>query len=265
MSTEILLWLLPGYLVCLFHRRVSPHRNSSGWDFIALVGLYSAIVFVVVHILQKLFTITPFVSSLHSGLYKEILSLPIEKGFGLLPLAMVVAIVYGVIICSLKSAEEFAWEMSRLDPMSVFMRCAINALSPVIISMKNGKVYVGIVQQATFDRNEITKFCSVALLFSGYRKSENHHVVLDKRYKSTDDGYDITTDNNVKMEIILPYSEIFSVAHFSEQLTEKFVNEGTASFGSASKVVIEEAGKTAEHTQPPDASVVEFGKASSSH
>lgn len=227
MTTEFFLWLLPGYIIVLFHRRISPHRNSSGWDFIALVGLYAAVVYAVVHALQPILRRIPGIRSIHAGLLQDYLGISLPPHCGLLPLAITVALLYGVAMRRSKAAQELAWNLSSLDPMSLFLRDVMKTSSHVIITMKNGKVYVGLILKATFDRNEANKYCSVGIELSGYRQKDTHKVILDKNYKA---AYSSQSPRR-QLEMVLPYSEIASLAHFSMDVTEHFVIAGLAQMG----------------------------------
>src|SRR5262249_16279594 len=69
----------------------------------------------------------------------------------------------------------------RGDPLEVFLRTALGKGKPVMLTVKNGKVYVGMVFSTI---NPSMPFLSVLLLpiWSGYRSDDSKTVVVTTRY-----------------------------------------------------------------------------------
>ena len=217
MTPAFLLWLLPGYVIHLFHKTIRSVRNSSGWDFVALSGLYSALLYVAC-MLTKVGLVhwSPVLVPLEAR-FIQLVHLPPECG--LLPLAWVYALVWGTFVVRRRVFRRLAWRIWPGDPYLEFMRQSMESTRHVILTLKSGKVYVGVLAGATFDVNEAARSVAISVELSGYRKRENHQVVFDKNYIA----YGIPSRNRT---LLFPYAEIALISPFSYELHEKFVLSG---------------------------------------
>lgn len=164
-DVSLLLWLIPGYILLEFLKRIVPKRNQSGWDFIARVGFSALFLFVLSTILFPIVkSVTPDCIISWFGR-----SFPVSQVTKTLPIGLALAFMLGVIAVMCPGFRKVYWDISQLDPYLQLVKQAKDKTGGyLLVTMKNGKVYVGQLVNATFDPNETTRSLVLAVELSGY-------------------------------------------------------------------------------------------------
>lgn len=96
----------------------------------------------------------------------------------------------------------------------------------LLLSLKNGKVYVGQLVNATFDPNETARMLVISIDLSGFREKESHLVRFDKNYREH-------IQNPIDRSILIPFSEVVSISPFDFGVHQRFVESGITLLGQA--------------------------------
>jgi hypothetical protein len=103
------------------------------------------------------------------------------------------------------------------DPLEVMLRMALGRGRLVMFSVKNGKVYVGLVVSLQ-DPSRTMQFIKIVPLMSGYRDKDTKVVQFTTFYPQTDEmGRPLRA-----FEVVLPASELQSVNLFDETVHAKY-------------------------------------------
>lgn len=253
MTLTFIIWLLPAYIATLAHKFIASHRNQSGWDFIARQGSLSALFFVLANIVKYLANLfeswCPILFAPLRGLYAKILRwlLLEDPAVRVLPAAVLLAILYAVCVVKCLSIKKLFLKINRSDPFLEFTRSVIEREGFVLATLKSGKVYVGELVNATFDINESNRVISIVVELSGYREEKTKQVRFDKNYG------DIEVKKQMR-EILIPFSEISTLAPFDFDVHAKFVGEGITLLGASKSSGSEASTSEQEQKQPEETS-----------
>lgn len=103
------------------------------------------------------------------------------------------------------------------DPLEVMLRKALGQGRLIMFSVKNGKVYVGLVASLQ-DPSRTMQFIKIVPLMSGYRDKDTKVVQFTTFYPQVDE-----TGQPVKaFEVVLPTGELQSVNLFDETIHAKY-------------------------------------------
>jgi hypothetical protein len=112
------------------------------------------------------------------------------------------------------------------DPLELLLRDAVATLAPVLLTVKNGKVYVGLV---TLSSTPAVSIESITILprMSGYRRTEDRRVHFTTDYRPLINAM-LMADASMgdmrpkEIAIVIPMREIESAGLFSKQLYDEF-------------------------------------------
>ncbi|HEV7488675.1 MAG TPA: hypothetical protein VGQ65_23625 [Thermoanaerobaculia bacterium] len=232
MTPQFILWGIPGFIAYYFLQAVKPARAKSGWDFVVEVGFLSLVCFTVSRalVLYVSWCLPGVACTLHKFWPRD---LPFTLLVGIFPVSEVV----GALLARL---SRHWWRLMSLYHEWInhkkrdfrssdlfFVRTTELLSKPIFITLKSGKVYVGVLTGATHDPNESTRFISFVPILSGYRDETDHRVVYTTFYEpftGRNDGQDESHD------FLVPVSELSSLAMFDWELLEKFAEIGNVRF-----------------------------------
>ena len=92
----------------------------------------------------------------------------------------------------------------------------------VIVTLKNSKVYMGVLVAATEDPNETQRYIQVTPVTSGYREKETHRLILNTNYVEDIQKPDLFPNR----DILIPVAEIITLTQFDSTLHARFINMG---------------------------------------
>ncbi len=121
----------------------------------------------------------------------------------------------------LEGARRWAFERALLeadDRMLLLLHRAVKEKTPVCLSMKNRRVYVGMVRMTTDLRPKGTSLEFLPLK-SGHRKNETLQLKFDTSYPVEKYGKEIPTET---FTLVVPLNEVSSVRLHHEDQTESF-------------------------------------------
>lgn len=224
MTPQYILWGIPGFIAYYFLQAVKPARAKGGWDFVVEVGFLSLVCFAVSHVLVGYVTwCLPGLAIAFHHVW------PPEYSFVLLVGIFPVSEIVGASLARLSRhwwglmSIYHAWINKKQRDFrftDIFFVRTTELLSEVVfITLKGGKVYVGLLTAATHDPNEPNRFISVVPVLSGYRKKENQLVVYTTFYEP-----------NEGQNFLVPVSELSSLAKFDWKLLRKFYESGNVTF-----------------------------------
>lgn len=221
MTELLLLWLIPGYIYLEFLRHIVPKRNLSGWDFIARVGIYAGVLFVVSSLLYA--PLRYLVSDTAAGWLRA--NLYMSGPTKALPIGVLLAFGVGALAVKYAPLRKWYWSISHVDPyLEIARQAKTRSGGYILVSLKNGKVYVGQPVNATFDPNEATRTLALQVELSGYREKDTHVVRFNKNYGGIVESPDDRT-------ILLAVSEIFALSPFNAETHKRFVEAGITKLG----------------------------------
>jgi hypothetical protein len=219
MTPQFILWGIPGYIAFYLLRTVRPARQKSGWDFVVEVGFLSILCYAIANVLAA------YIVWCLPGAGR---SLPFEIP---LPLALGVVPVSEVVGVTLARVSKHWWKLLAIyhtwitgkdkdfQYTDVFFQRTVELLKHfVFMTLKTGKVYVGILTAATHDPNESTRYLSIVPALSGYR-DEKQIVVYTTFYEP-----------NSAQAFLVPASEVVTLSAFDFMLLKKFTDVGAVRF-----------------------------------
>jgi len=123
-----------------------------------------------------------------------------------------------------RAAERAAKEKG--DPLELLLRSAVSSYRPVLITVRNGKVYYGLV---TFSSSPAVSVESVTILprMSGYRRPKSRTVRFTTDYQPVLNAI-LTSDrravglNPNDLAVVLPVREIESACFFEKRIHDRF-------------------------------------------
>jgi hypothetical protein len=223
-TPQFILWGIPGFIAYYFLQAVKPARSKSGWDFVVEVGFLSLVCFAVSRAFVSYISwcLPDLAVSLHRAWQGE---QSFTLVLGVFPVSEIVG-------ASLARMSRHWWRlMSRYHEWInqttrdfrfsdlFFVRTSELLSKPVFLTLKSGKVYVGVLTAATHDPNESNRFISLVPILSGYRNKDDQRVVYTTFYEPSE-GQDF----------LVPVSEISSLAMFDWALLQKFQAAGNVKF-----------------------------------
>lgn len=235
MNSDLILWGLTGYISFFVFQLARPVRNRSGWDFVAQVAFFTVVcVFLTDLIILLVKSALP--QDLIREYYEHLDKILFHGKFRII-LGCLLGVLIGalagytmsrkyVLIClssfsKMLSGKERHFEFAD----TFFATCHYLLGKPVFLSLKNKKVYVGILIAATQDPNELQRFIKITPLMSGYR-DEEHKVIFNTNYI-----FDLNLNENkapsADRDILLPVSEVFAFSGFDWKIHEHFVKTGS--------------------------------------
>ena len=242
MTSQFILWGLPGFVAYYFLQAVKPGRTKSGWDFVVEVGLLAIMCYVAAN--ATIYYGAWFFPGLTRWGH---LYWPREYSFalalGLFPISEIVGISLA------KGGRVRAGWMSKYHQWTTgkprnfefpdvwFATCDELLGEMALFTLKSGKVYVGILQAATQDPNETKRYLRVIPVLSGYRKSETLLVAYTTFYDpAADPNHHPTADPNhdpaadPKRAFLIPADEVVTMAPFDFERLRHFLTVGTVTF-----------------------------------
>ncbi len=237
MSLETLIWGLCGYIAFHIFQLVKPLRNRSGWDFVAQVLVFGVAVF--------------FLTKVLNWLLSSILPYELTFGFaswwyGIFPdssLQFLVAICFAAPLVGCMAAkcwvsfapslETFRNWLSRDEVVhdnDLFYWTCYQLLNELVfLTLKNGKVYIGTLTTATRDPNESQKFIIITPVQSGYRRKEDHRLVLTTNYAFLE-GEAPDSAPHQAPDVLIPATEILTLTAWDPVMHDRFLNLGLTIF-----------------------------------
>lgn len=91
-----------------------------------------------------------------------------------------------------------------------------------MITLKSGKVYIGVLVAVTEDPNETQRYVQITPVTSGYREKETHRLILTTNYVEDITQPDALSDRG----ILIPVAEIVTLTQFDSKLHARFVSLG---------------------------------------
>lgn len=122
---------------------------------------------------------------------------------------------------------------AKSEPLELILRKSLKETKPILITVKNGKVYVGLV---TYNSSPAVSVESMKILpvMSGHRDSKSKRVkfttdysaVLEKKLESNGEASD---SDFAEFEVVIPFREIESVSIFDPTIYSLFSREQDSS------------------------------------
>ncbi len=234
MTLENILWGLSGYIAFLIFQLVKPSRNRSGWDFVLQVSLFSICSYALSQLLRALFLLvapTQYTDTIRHFWYFIFPSKSIHFAVGLFVSVFVggiIAFTWSKYHNKLSKLSNFLGGKNRdFEFSDTFFATCHNLLGKlVLLTLKGGKVYVGVLTQATQDPNESMRFLKITPVLSGYRNKETFRVSFNTNYVFDIQNDDSSTVKPPARDILIPVAEISTMAEFDKDLHDQFVKIG---------------------------------------
>lgn len=239
MSPQNILWGLAGFVAFLIFQLVRPVRNRSGWDFVVQVAFFAATSFLVAKIfITAVRALFPAQAAAATTLWRDNLSsVPGLLALGILAAAPVTGIALGWLWHRCHPyvswlAKKLGGRERNFEFPDTFFKMTHELLGEMtLISTKSGKVYVGVLNEVTSDPNEPARYVRISPIMSGYRRKEDFKVVFNTNYvvelqKAATEKVEETIKNVPNRDLLMPVSEITTLAHFDPGLHETFVKAG---------------------------------------
>ncbi len=243
MTLENILWGLSGYIAFLIFQLVKPSRNRSGWDFVLQVSLFSVCCYALSQILRASFLYfipLQITNAIRDFWYAIFPSKSIHFAVGLFVsffVGGVIAFVWSKFHTNLSKLSNFLGGKNRDFEFSdtFFATCHYLLGKLVLLTIKGGKVYVGVLTQATQDPNESMRFLKITPVLSGYRHKETFQVNFNTNYV-----FDIQTEDSSAVkppsrDILIPVSEVSTMTEFDKDLHDQFVKVGITNIETSAK------------------------------
>lgn len=233
MELHDILWGIAGYIVFFIFQLTEPVRQRSGWDFFIQIAFFSLLSFVVARGLIAIF------SSIVPDIHFFAAWWHIQFKYYFHSLTLIVGIVFaapliGIILVLPRIKNKiyrlFSWisklsggKRKNLEFTDLFFSYSHKLLKRLImVTLKNGKVYIGMLIAATEDPNEIHRYIQISPITSGYRAKETHSLILNTNY--IEDIKQPTSFPN--RDILIPLAEILTLTEFDPDLHERFIKLG---------------------------------------
>lgn len=236
MSPQNILWGLAGFVAFLIFQLVRPVRNRSGWDFVVQLAFFAAASFLVAKGLIAGFRwMFPSEANAAIGFWrKHFTSIPGLLALGILLAAPITGVAMG---WAWRRCHSYVSWLARVlggrernfEFPDTFFKMTHELLGEMtLLSTKSGKVYVGVLNEVTSDPNEPARFIRISPVMSGYRRKDDFKVVFNTNYVveiQEVDGEKVeqTVKDVPNRDLLMPMSEVISLAHFDPTLHEKFV------------------------------------------
>ena len=193
-----ILWVIPGVVFIHFYnkRRPSGSLNLSGWSYIF------SLVIIAILLWLPIFNIISRQTHISEGWQSFLIS--IISGF------------FAYLLALISTSSSWLTKNIFLPVYDVFFINCVNWLEkPVIVSLKNDKIYIGVLIKypANPKSKYETQMISIYPLRSGGRDQNAKEVVWGERYP---------TDIKGHCEIIIPRSEIVTFGVFNEETFNYF-------------------------------------------
>lgn len=109
--------------------------------------------------------------------------------------------------------------------MDLLFKYSIEGRELVMITLKSKKIYVGYVMRISRPRPDNNYF-SINPVMSGYRKSENHELVITTDYLSAYEelmaGKEVGDEGNFDVELVIKRDEVETCTSFNSDLFNRF-------------------------------------------
>jgi hypothetical protein len=227
MTQELILWGIPGCISWLLFQLSRPTRNKSGWDFVAQISLFALSNFFLARILiLLLFYLFPRLESLRP-IWHRIFP---QSGSFHLSVGLVVSLLTGIgwgklwnhanLLLSCLSQWLSGRKRSFKFTDIFFATCDALLSKLVLLTLNNGKVYVGVLLEATDDPNETQRFIKIAPVMSGHRKKDDFKVVFDTDYWGNVERWEDLPNR----DLLIAVSQVSTLAKFDQKLHEWFIS-----------------------------------------
>ena len=208
LELEKLLWVIPGVIFIYQYnkRRNSEVINLSGWSYIFALVTVASITWLPIDILFS-YVIEHFSISISSKM--KVFLLAVFSSF----------FSFGLVLISTYYVLFFSkWILPKVYD-DFILSCLKLKVKPVILSLKNGKVYTGIL--CKYPSNPKSRYesqiISIIPIKSGFRSKDTGEVQWGIKYPTEEE---FLTENG----IIIPRSEIVTFGKFNKKIFEYFNN-----------------------------------------
>ena len=194
-----LLWVLPGvtFIYIYNKRRPSGRISLSGWSYIFFLVAVAVIVWI------------PVKNAFHN------FSCESWQDFFIAVTSAFISCILALVFTSWEALSKFIF-LPEHDIF--FINCNQWKNKPVILSLKNDKIYVGILLK--YSRNPRSNYesqmISILPLISGGRGKDTKKVIWGGFYPE---------DKTNPCEIIIPRSEIITLGDFNEKVFQHFYED----------------------------------------
>lgn len=252
MNSEYILWGIPAYIAFLIFQLARPVRNRSGWDFVASVSIFALTIYVATSLvflgLKNVVSVELWntISSFWKANFPSQGSVRLFTGFLLsIPVGLIIGTVwsrYNWILTEVGywwTGKKKSYQFSDV----FFATCHDLLGKPVLLTLNNSKVYVGVLLQATDDPNESARYIKMLPVMSGYRIKDSGQVIFDTDYVGkTQDSNDLPN-----RDLLVSMSAVVTLARFDKQLHDWFVDTGrTVIKSSEEKLSVQKTEEKAE-------------------
>jgi uncharacterized protein (DUF983 family) len=237
MSVESILWGTVGYIAFLAFKLFQPVRSRSGWDFVVQVSFFAAASFAVEECLIRVIrrALPSQANAVATFWHTYFTSIPGSLTLGMLLVAPITGIVMGLVwrLCHSRVswfAKVLGGRERNFEFPDTFFKMTHDLLGKMtLISTKSGKVYVGVLNEVTSDLDEPARYIRISPVMSGYRRKVDFKVVFDTNYvMEIQEAKDVNElvkkrENLPNRDLLIPMSEVTSLAHFDPELHKRFV------------------------------------------
>jgi hypothetical protein len=233
------LFLVPGYIFLSFWKRIVPDKSSSDWSSI-IRWLIASLVF---FLPSKLIVCSFYEQmncqlSLHKAYFVIDYLNELSKNFVPILLSILFAFILGLCLRppnELKNIKYIGRLLLAFYKIFGYLSFS-NRLSEllfryngrqIVVSTQTGKFYIGILKsEDNEERNEKNSVIVILPTMSGYREVQSNKIVYDTFYDFDSEDF----------QLILPLSQIFSIAPFKKEVHEYFMSTGKIVIRPISKI-----------------------------
>jgi hypothetical protein len=231
---ELVIWLIPGYIALRLYFTVNPLRSKQGYEWFFQTAAAGMLCFVlarvVVLILHSAGALLPCIdgycvsSSVVRDAIFRVARFPYSATF---VVGVLVAPAIGALLCAVRPRWVLVqrWFKRRFTESSsgdlLYYACRQLEQERVLVTLDNGKVYVGFLVDFTSDPDEPEKYIKILPIMSGHRDDETFKVRFTTPYLP----YSATV-NTTPQEMIIPVKRLTTFARFDESLHNWFISSG---------------------------------------
>ena len=199
LTLENVLWVVPGIVFIFGYNNLRPvgHINLSGWPYVFFLVFIAAVTWLPAEWMVDNYVAMDFFS-------ETILILLCSMGFSLIFLLLIKLIPLPQIFSAYY--DDFC------------LNCINWEKYPIFLTLKNGKVYVGLLWKYSESPMLQYEFQTISIvpIYSGFR-GKDKTIEWNTYYPEYEDEEDINS-----METIIPRSEIVTFGKFNERVHQHF-------------------------------------------
>jgi hypothetical protein len=233
---ELIIWLIPGYLALRLYFTVNPFKSKQGYEWFFQTGGAGLLCFVLARLILLA---ARAVESLLPCFWGRCLDLNMARSvisqqfpFAYAPTFVIGALVGVPLTAVILNAVRGPWAKLQIrfkrwftestSADLLYYACRQLEGEQVLLTLENGKVYVGLLVDFTSDPDETEKYLKIVPIMSGHRDPKTFRVEYTTAYVRYVDAASKAT----AQELIIPVKQLVTFARFDDELHDWFVRAG---------------------------------------